>query len=1033
MLGVSTALITEVREEVVDATRREPRIELTPPDSGAPGLPIREFTLLDPAIGALSDHRSQGNTLLLDGPGRVDLETGDTIRVSPIPLLQDATLTFLTEGTHRPGELVCDGGCLIESGEQQLAAPSETRVLLGQDDQVDLPMGPVPAGTTAEVPAGGQVTLAPITMHAPTQVPLGAGSTIVFPGAIPIEDASITPQELELPVNTLVRGAANGSIDPDALGDLLADGTRAGGQGVDRASSRTAKPVINVTHVPDAIEKGRPFQVRGTVHLPDGEPSQGHPITLFANRTKQRPGFEINLGNVETGPDGRFDATARIETHRPTQPYHIVARAHPVPDGDPPLREAWSDPIVGVRSDARLELDLPEVAGIRVPLALQARLVDEHGAPIPGQTVHLHIQGTPHRFAETTDDTGQAFAVLNDGLPFPGNWTVDAWFDGTDHIASARATDHIEAVEARIEAHPTLVVARGTQAAIEGTVIVDGKPASKMTVASAYEGGTSSARTAEDGTFRLTFEVPGTLEVGNYTLELRTDEIGAQHNVVLTVTAQTILETPPLDPAPLGGTLPLEVHATTEQGGSLAGLQVVATTPSGERSQGITDEQGRVELGIPLTQEGSWELRLSTPGNSLVTRDTRTVPIETGHLTIGSPLVATAGRTSELNVTLAVGDQPLANQPVTLRGPGFTASAVTDKEGGAQTTLTLPESLEPGEHDIELDLPGYNLLESHPLQVRDRPSLEVQVLEPGTDGAPVRLAIQATGLSGGALSGIPLSIEADGAFTATEHARTAADGSALVTIERPGSAEGLVELRVRALATETTGDVTEIASAQLTPAPFPWWTLGVLLALALAAGGVLWARRERQDRPAPPGPAISLAIGPQGHTLPPVWHSGAPTKLHIELHDEHGRPLPGRDVTVTGPHGTATVHLDEAGKATLAIPALEGSVTYEARFDGDGDRRPARASLELRLVDYREEIDREYRDLLETSTKQGLCGPDATPHELARALGGSRPATRLAQLFEVCDYSQRPVNRSHYVKFMKAKEACRPHGGPRPG
>ncbi|MDX1611753.1 MAG: hypothetical protein R3185_05240, partial [Candidatus Thermoplasmatota archaeon] len=563
LLGISTALVDQVREEVIQA-QREPQVEVVPPSAKDLGLPIEEFTLLDPALANLNAVDQAGRVLTLQEPGLLSLEEGDSIQVGAITLPTASRVELPHGGSYQGSQLACPDGCLLYDQRGRLAVPPNATLVLPGTTRLPAEPGQLAPGTSYELPAGTRLALSSISMPGPTPFPLGPGTTIVLPNQGPGSPGEVSDQLVELPAGTLIRGALN---ETPGLEELVRESPQVQPPQVPEATGPT-QPIINVTHVPETIRKGAPFTVRGTVHLPDGTPLAGHPVTVYANATKRAPGFVIQIGQVATDEEGVFRALSRINTSRPAQPYHIVAQAHARPDADPALLEAWSDPVVPVEDEEiELRLEIPRREGQRVPVTFRATLEDRFGAPVPGQRITFRVEGSSKpTLSALTDERGQALVLLEEGFPFPGTWNVSARFGGTEHLAPAKDFAHVEIIEARLLTNPTVVVPRGSKATITGELLVGDQDPANVTIHGAYANLAAQTQTREDGTFQLHFDVPGTLRVGNYSMELSAQQITVSRTVIVTVTGKTQLtaEAPPV--LPLGGILPLPVRATDELG-----------------------------------------------------------------------------------------------------------------------------------------------------------------------------------------------------------------------------------------------------------------------------------------------------------------------------------------------------------------------------------------------------------------------------------------------------------------------------------
>ncbi len=1027
VLGLSTALVDEVREEMIAAQEASQDVTFTPPDEDSPGLPISEFTLLDPAPARLGDLDRAGNVLHLNQQALLTLQPEGRIQVAPIELQRPSQVELPSGGTYEGNQLTCPSGCLIHSDEGRLTAPPNATLILPGATTLPIDPGVVGPRSTFDLPGGTRVVLSTITMSQETPVPLGPGTTIVLPAATPGLGEDLADGRHELPAGTIVRG----QLGDDQTNRRLLDQGRQGPADpttVPRPED-PEKPRIEVTQVPDVIRKGTVFTVEGYVERANGTPSVDHPVTLYANASKEAPGFEIQIGTIRTQADGTFEAPARINQSRPTQPYHIVAKAEPRLDQDPPLLEAWSDPVVEVAGTPEIEIDLPKTEGANVRVPLRATLTDEFDAPVPGQRVAFRVEGSDiDVISAITDDTGEAVAILR-GFPFPGTWNVSATFAGTEHLEPAHTWARIDIIDARIETEPTVVIPRGQTGTLNGEVRLENQPADGVEVVGSYADQRVNATTDRQGTFQIHVPIPSDLPVGNHTLRLETQGVTASRTVVVTVTGQTELAAQPPTVAPLGGTLPLRVTATDELGNPLGASEVIAQPPGGAQARALTDENGRTIVPVSLASPGHWNLTLRSPGDRLHSDARERIPMHVAELDVQGEIRLTPGETRNATLELSIDGRPLAGEPVALQVARADVGGATDQEGRLRLAVPLSASVEPGMREASLDLPRFGVDKAVPVKILQAPQLEIEIQKTGQAGDPIVVDITALG-DQGVLEGIPLTVEAKGAVSSTEQAVTGADGTATVTLDRPRGAEGLTVVSVQAEETGTTSSSSKVASVQVTPAPLPWGWLAGIGAVGLA-GFVAW--RYRRDKatatqPAPVGPRLELRLASQDDGLPPVWHADEPTRLQVRLTTRQGHPIAQVRVQVQGPHGGATVELDEDGRASLPVPPGQGDMmSFHASFPGQDVHPPTETTLDVRLVDYRAEIDRENRDLQEAAAHQGRCGTDATPWELARSY--DRPeAARVARIFERADYSPAPVDRTDYEAFMKAKRALRRDG-----
>jgi hypothetical protein len=295
----------------------------------------------------------------------------------------------------------------------------------------------------------------------------------------------------------------------------------------------------------------------------------------------------------------------------------------------------------------------------------------------------------------------------------------------------------------------------------------------------------------------------------------------------------------------------------------------------------------------------------------------------------------------------------------------------------------------------------------------------VRVDEPPEEGRALQVTVEARA-DGDPVPDVPILARTTGAFEAQARALTDAGGQAQLTLDGPDDAEGPVEVEVLARDTDTTARQVATASTQATPTPTPWgWIATALVAIGLAGTAAYRHHRSSPTRPSAPteGPQLSVRLDPQKQGLGPVWHPDEPTAMTIEVRDADGDPIPHARVNVDGPAGQRTVKVDRQGRAQLDLPAHErGRHPYRVRYEPNTSE-PVEAVLEVRIVDYRREIDRRYRRLHEACVRLGLIEPDATPRELGQELG--EPADELVRLFERFDYAPHPVDREDYERFMQ--------------
>lgn len=1022
LLGLSTALIAEVREEVLQEGQegQDPAREVR---NRSPGLPVPELTLLDPTRAEVPDREHTAEGFTTREPATLHLDRGEGVQPGEVTLDQEARLVLGQGWDLDDDRLTCTDPCKLELEEAQLALPADAALVAPPTAPgFDLGNAPEP-GTEVPVPVNTRLELPAIRFPAGTTLNLASGAQVELPGD-PDDWASLLDTDpLQLPPGTVVTRSGSSDGDARELARMLGQAGRADRQAPEGLDAE--EPVVRVTDTPASIEKGRPFEVVGVVERPNGDPSPGHPVTVFANATKQAPGLRLHNDPAQTDADGTFTARVLLPEQAPTQPYHLLAHAHPRPDADPPLEGAWSDPLLPVEGEAELRLDLPEATGIGVPLGLRAHLVDAYGAPVPGQPIAFTVEGTETALAARTDENGEAVTVLEEGLSLAGNYTVHARFPGTDNVTGDETQTTIEAVDARIQAPATHVALRGEATEIQGRVTTgDGDPGRVRVRATYADNVTATTDTDPQGRFTLELPVPGWLDPGNHTVELEAPAVDARHRLVLTARASLALVTPEIGPQPVGAQVPIPVDVVADDGTPVPGIGLTAHHDAGASVYEVTGIDGSAQLSVPVPSAGDHVVEIEPDTPYRYTAQPREIPIRAGPLTVDGDVRLAPGRTTNASLELSVADSPLPHTPVQLVGPGFVGQTTTDAGGEAKLELRLPEDTPPGTVTANLSLPAKEVTTSLPVPILAHPELSVRVDQAPREGQPLQITVRAQA-SGAPVSDVPVLARTEGAFQAQDQSLTDQDGEAQLSLARPDTAEGPVTIDVFADATDTTARAAQTASTEATPAPLPWaWIAAAAAALGIAAlAGIRYHRGPGPDpETVDAGPRLSLQLGPEDG-FGPVWHPDEPTTLRVRLCDEHGDPIPEARVHLQGPAGDRHVDLDEHGTARTRVPGHDpGTHTYRATYETD--EVGVETVLEARIVDYREEIDRQYRRLRDDAVRLGLVDPDATPRELGRALPD--PADDLARLFERFDYAPHPVDREDYERFMQLVQEADP-------
>lgn len=209
------------------------------------------------------------------------------------------------------------------------------------------------------------------------------------------------------------------------------------------------------------------------------------------------------------------------------------------------------------------------------------------------------------------------------------------------------------------------------------------------------------------------------------------------------------------------------------------------------------------------------------------------------------------------------------------------------------------------------------------------------------------------------------------------------------------------------------------------PGSWPWELLIPLIIAPLVAAGAMYYRRRSGPPPAAGAASYLHAATPSGPSpyaisfpqiiapLPEVWGAGEP--LEVEVRGAGGSVA----VSVDG-RDARTVDLKEgATRLVLDLPRGEHAIVVS------GDR--GRSERKVRVVEYREEVSRLYREALESwKASWPEVRDDLTPREVASVLAAKIEPDRSegleasAALLEQAGYSTHPMTRKEFSTMHHA-------------
>lgn len=184
-------------------------------------------------------------------------------------------------------------------------------------------------------------------------------------------------------------------------------------------------------------QKGHTFLIEGDVSTRDGRPVTGMPVEVMLSKTKGQSGTPVGKA---TTSDGRFSAECRTPEEMPTGSYQLIAHS----EGNERFDESWSDPEITVVSGTRIVLDAPDEARPGQTITIQGTLMEEFGAPMPGQSLTISVTGEDSVHSTTADEKG-SFSFERT-FAEEGTYGIRCDFAGSEFLLQSAANAQIQVV-----------------------------------------------------------------------------------------------------------------------------------------------------------------------------------------------------------------------------------------------------------------------------------------------------------------------------------------------------------------------------------------------------------------------------------------------------------------------------------------------------------------------------------------------------------------------------------------------------------
>ncbi len=458
------------------------------------------------------------------------------------------------------------------------------------------------------------------------------------------------------------------------------------------AGPRILATVTNITSWPREIERGRPFNIGGTVRTQGGANVSDMEVEIFVNEIKANGGLRVGSGTVT---NGRYQIQIEIPPSIERGRYQLIAHAI----GNEDYYESWSDPDIAVFSQSGLVFSGPQEVDVGVEASFQGRVTEDTGAGVSGIPLQILIDGSALPTQRTANDG--SFSFSNTFLQ-PGNHWAEVRFSENNYLRANSARINLEVVvptALSLDVQPQVLVGRTF---IIGGRLLDSRDqplAGRSIGVSVDSGDTIWATAGADGRF----QVVHTLETsGEFTIEAAFTEarpvLGSHASASIVVLNESVLtfegplEVLAGDTVSFFGSVssptldepgPLEVEILGAEG---AAIQTITTQPDGTFSY----------ESPPMPETGPRSLTARLAEQATLTASAASVSFSVVHgtiLQVDGPAIATFGGEVVMTGSLRRSDgQPIAEAPVQVG----TEAVLTGDDGTFSYTIPIPSSLGSG-------------------------------------------------------------------------------------------------------------------------------------------------------------------------------------------------------------------------------------------------------------------------------------------------------------------------------------------------
>ena len=720
-----------------------------------------------------------------------------------------------------------------------------------------------------------------------------------------------------------------------------------------------------------------------------------------------------------------------------------------------------------------LNVSIPGKVSVAESFPIEGQLLDARGNPVPGAEVTITVGDGPPWNVETRPDGAFETTGSTDIL---GDSVITAEFAGGYPVQPDTYSGSVTAryLTALTFSGPPSVL-QDEEAVFSGRITSKSLPGiGPLDVQIEDRDGTTidTVTTEVDGSFE--YRSPGFDNTGPQVLTARFQEqerfTSSSASLSIVVVAPTVLtvEGPPV--VSTGTTVELKGTLRTVDGQPVPGALVWVGDP--ESQPLVTDGDGAFGREFPLEFElNSSEIETTVNISFGFEGTDRLAPSIRNHaITVGVPWLSAEateavvrGENAALRGSVFMGNRPIHGAVVTADSG---ETSVTNETGAFVLQYAIPEDTPIGRNEVSLSVSDLNLQADIPVDVKS--SVELVVLPTGDVQPGQEVILQATLYNdiGQRVSGATLQT-GDGSEAVTDDS-----GTALFTV----TVEDAEDLLAVPVTFTFEGDdfhvpFTYVAGIPITQAGFNWilWAGLPAIVVVLAASSIVASRwgavllpsgnpfrrgsgttekeseivstgspeetavPEEEPEPVPdPDPTtMSVSLERPASDLPFVWGIGELIQMLFTLSVEEGPAVSQATLAVQSPTGEQlSLTTDELGRSQFTWEADRlGDLTVSAEFEETSLHLPSSASVEIRVVDFREEIVRLYNSFVAWAEDKASRASGRTPRELESILMTSgldldfRAIDEIISRFEEADYSEHLISRRQYESMYRSWNA----------